>query len=91
MEASVDLSEHLATSVAMIRRNFNALQSGRQAAKRRVQRRGVSLVQTSLVLVLIAAAVFFALRGLSTNTATDLEETADGIADPAQLADRFLN
>jgi hypothetical protein len=49
----------------------------------------VSLAQTAFVLCVILVVAFVAIRNLSTNTAADLEETADGIADPAELVDRF--
>jgi hypothetical protein len=51
----------------------------------------MSVMQTALVLVLIAAAVFIAARNLSNHAASDMQNTAGGIADPSKLADRFGN
>lgn len=56
---------------------------------RLLRRRGMSAVQTAVVLVLIAVVVFIGVRSMSTNTSTDLETTADGLADPSKLVDRF--
>lgn len=49
----------------------------------------MSAVQTAVVLVLIAAVVFIGVRNMSTNTSDDLETTAEGLADPSKLVDRF--
>jgi hypothetical protein len=73
----------------MFRRLVHNVTIERPTASRKLLRRGVSLAQTAFVLFVIVVAAFFAIRNLSTNTATDLEETAGGIADPAQLVDRF--
>ena len=73
----------------MFRRLIDSQTMGRPAARRSMLRRGVSLAQTAFVLFVIVVAAFFAIRSLSTNTAADLEDTAGGIADPAQLVDRF--
>lgn len=59
--------------------------------EKRRQRRGMSVMQTAVVLVLIAAAVFVAARALSTSASSDLQDTAGGIADPSKLADRFAH
>jgi len=59
------------------------------ASLRTIRRRGMSAVQTAVVLVLIAAVVFIGVRNMSTNTSDDLETTAEGLADPSKLVDRF--
>ena len=53
-------------------------------------RRAISTVEMGVVLGLIALVVAAASYTLSGATSDELEETANGIADPAQLAQKFL-
>ena len=54
-------------------------------------RRAMSTVETGIALALIAVVVSTGGYYLSNNTSAELEDTADGIADPAHLAQKFLD
>ena len=55
----------------------------------RQRRRGMSAIQTAIVLAFVAVGVAFAANSMSSNTAADMETTAEGVADPGKLAERF--
>ncbi|MCA9188744.1 MAG: hypothetical protein R3E01_35695 [Pirellulaceae bacterium] len=55
------------------------------------RKRGISAVQTAVVLALLAAGLFLGVRSLGTNTSSELDQTASEIGDPSSLVDRFGN
>ncbi len=61
---------------------------GRNLCRRGI-RRGLGAVQAALVLALIAVVVYIGIQSMSGGTNTELNQTAEGLADPAKLVEQF--
>jgi hypothetical protein len=59
--------------------------------RRRNLRRGLSGVQTAVVLVFVAVAVIVSVKFMGTSTKDELGRTAGDVGDPASLVDRWNN
>lgn len=72
-----------------MRHYFMRLQNRAGTVGRSPKRRGITAVQTALVLVAVATGVIAGVRGIGNLANNDMEDTAVRVGDPALLVGKF--